>query len=517
MVKIVSTTDVSNDDEMKSIYYEVPWKHQSGTKLKPLDDGHLPETFRHDESSCSQIVVQDDEYRRDFLSIFPDVLSSHLTDEIYRMTINNTEGRSWGTYVTVEEAQEYFKQMKDGETFEESLRFLKTSLREEQYRHLLAKAAVHHFLLEKANLAIDSLSNDLSQNKIHGVAVWALSSHINDEVQYHIDYAELVRYEHNIIYPPLYAGTVQCSPLNVNDRIDQTEQNGGSMVGGDFAVNIQGLEHYEKHGYKGKKSQDPFAGFKPESSHQYSTSFQTSSSSKPFDMYNHFYTNQMVSANNKTTDDFWIAIPYRYNQGILHKGEYPHLSTLIKKMSPPNIHQRVIMGLNVFGFDVGPLVQKAPEHSATFQKKVKRMQALSRSSQISQQIYCQDGQNDSTAYGMNLHQLRKNKTLTKLLVLAKREKVKQAYENEKRQTLVQLKEIISKEKQVTVADLMKRLSRFNHNDTPREVDVLVYIHNWIQAKELETHGISIQCTNEEKTGMFDDHGMILPSCILAMN
>ena len=76
---------------------------------------------------------------------------------------------------------------------------------------------------------------------IVGTAVWCLCSDETDSVQYHIDYAELYRYETNVIYPPLYAGTCQVAPLSGDE----------DMVGGDFQANVQGIEHYRHFGYKG--------------------------------------------------------------------------------------------------------------------------------------------------------------------------------------------------------------------------------------------------------------------------
>ena len=72
-------------------------------------------------------------------------------------------------------------------------------------------------------------------------AVWCLSSTLSNEVEYHIDYAELYRYETNIVQPPLYAGTLHLSPFT----------SAADMVGGDFCVNTQGLSNYIKLGYKG--------------------------------------------------------------------------------------------------------------------------------------------------------------------------------------------------------------------------------------------------------------------------
>lgn len=73
-----------------------------------------------------------------------------------------------------------------------------------------------------------------------GVVVWCLTSSTNNNVQYHMDYAELFRYETNQIHPPLYGGIVQLSPFE-----------SGEMEGGDFMLNTDGINHYRKFGYKG--------------------------------------------------------------------------------------------------------------------------------------------------------------------------------------------------------------------------------------------------------------------------
>jgi len=67
------------------------------------------------------------------------------------------------------------------------------------------------------------------------------------------------------------------------------------------------------------------------------------------------------------------------------------------------------VGFNVFGHDIGPAVQRAPEHSDTFRRKVQLQRAL--------------GSNRS----VSMERVRNNKALTKLLVLAKREKIKHEY------------------------------------------------------------------------------------------
>jgi hypothetical protein len=61
------------------------------------------------------------------------------------------------------------------------------------------------------------------------------------------------RYETNVIYPPLYAGTCHLSPLNVCNEIDgESTLSSGIMEGGDFQANTGGLKHYQKFGYKGE-------------------------------------------------------------------------------------------------------------------------------------------------------------------------------------------------------------------------------------------------------------------------
>jgi hypothetical protein len=62
------------------------------------------------------------------------------------------------------------------------------------------------------------MEEDLLHNRIHDVGVWALSApKEQSHVEYHVDYAELVRYETNLIYPPLYGGTLYGSRLVERD------------------------------------------------------------------------------------------------------------------------------------------------------------------------------------------------------------------------------------------------------------------------------------------------------------
>ena len=222
---------------------------------------------------------------------------------------------------------------------------------------------------------------------VHGVGVWALSSDTHSSVPYHMDYAEFIRYEHNIIVPPLFAGTLHCTPPP------------HSVVGGEFAINRKGWDHYDRYGYKGlKHGNDKMTGWsRPRNSGNKHTEINCDSESG------------------------WITIPYKFNQGTLFTGNLPHLSgpvtgfkEEIKKCSI-NDTKRVILGFNVFSNDVGHLVQKVPEHSDTFRQRVRLHQAMLSNASRKEVRDC----------GLTVASVPKNSTLRKMLILAKREKLKE--------------------------------------------------------------------------------------------
>jgi hypothetical protein len=110
---------------------------------------------------------------------------------------------------------------------------------EGNFEKAIALRAVKSLIVDRGSCL---LGRDIFDGIVHGTAVWCLSSTAKDEVRYHIDYGELHRYETNIIYPPLYAGTCHLSPLSTIEDID----------GGAFKANLNGVEHYRKFGYKCK-------------------------------------------------------------------------------------------------------------------------------------------------------------------------------------------------------------------------------------------------------------------------
>lgn len=162
------------------------------------------------------------------------------------------------------------------------------------------------------------------------------------------------RYETNIIYPPLYAGTCHVSPIHGSN----------DMIGGSFCANIGGIDHYRRFGYKGKTL------------HTYRHHHHC---------YHYYhYHNHMQSGKLCNPEDFkddlnnnsdWITIPYKRNRGILHDGNYPHLSTAIEYIRPE--YKRVIIGFNCFTKELSECNIRAPEHSDAFNRTIKLYQMMS--------------------------------------------------------------------------------------------------------------------------------------------
>ncbi len=70
----------------------------------------------------------------------------------------------------------------------------------------------------------------------------------------------------------------------------------------------------------------------------------------------------------------WITARYRRNRGIVHDGNFPHLSTPITHIKPGC--KRVILGFNCFSDAVGECCIRAPEHSDAFNRTIKLYQTM---------------------------------------------------------------------------------------------------------------------------------------------
>ena len=292
----MSNNDNSNNNDV--IYHDI-------------DDGHSP-----GGTKATQTLVENlNKYSSDFVSIYDNLLSPYWVNTIYEYAVS--KGRPWGIYISGEDALNNELLSKD---------LLKTdperAMALEAVRELIYNKGSHHLGTDK-------------NNRVHGTAVWCLASTESASVSYHIDYAELFRYETNSIHPPLYAGTCQLSPFNNSNSNDNS--NDRMMQGGDFMVNTSGLDHYRKFGYKGALQSE-----------------------------------QVLEDDLKHGD--WITIRYKENRGILHDGDFPHLSTPVKKV--PVGYKRVILGFNCFSSIVSECCIRAPEHSDAFNRTVKLYQAI---------------------------------------------------------------------------------------------------------------------------------------------
>jgi len=449
---------------------------------KEIKDDHAmaPRIVRYDHSHKLTSPQSTSSSPSSRVHIYDDVLHPNDTRMLYELTAHDEQrstpykklvGESpWGTYVTTKEALEWIEWKKGGgqqyiqqshtKTIDEYLvdwrqkmiHFLRwqkhrkgamyeqvvdiqefhNQLDDMDYiRHALAVEAVASFFIEliptlpgSVSFQANSSSSDQSTRtklfeatsfleQVHGVAVWALSSTAGQSVSYHIDYAELLRYEYNVTVPPLWAGTLQCSNLRNKVHTDNASVGENVMQGGEFCVNLRGLNHYAEHGYKGNLSGDANGGWK-----------------RP----------EEVNANDQSIkggvhmnhDDQWVTIPYSFNRGIVHRGDLPHLSAPITSISEQEYNidgssirtSRVIVGFNAFGHDVGALIAKAPEHSKPFRRKVRLYRSMINDSCASANGKPL-GNGTKVRGGMDLSQIRQNKGLMKLLVLAKREKVKE--------------------------------------------------------------------------------------------
>jgi hypothetical protein len=122
---------------------------------------------------------------------------------------------------------------------------------------------------------------------------------------------------------------------------------------------------------------------------------------------------------------------------------------------------RVIVGFNVFSHDIGPMVQQAPEDSDASRRQVQVQRQV-------QQLLTQKP-------NIDLQTIQNNKPLSKLLVLAKRERIKQRF----RAARAELQERLPFLLPATVQELMDTLSSTDTGYWPGPVDVQVYLHHQV--------------------------------------
>lgn len=259
------------------------------------NDGFVPSGGGNGDNT--KLVRYRDKAAKSFLCVYDDV----LTEEVRELIYSSGGAKPWGVYVPLASI--------DVTSAEDDIR----AAREGAQLALARIATREIFCCRAAGI----VGTDL-HHRAHGVAVWCLASGPGASVEYHIDYAELHRYETNEIVPPIFAATYHATKA--------------SLEGGDFFVNTRGLDHYMERGYKA--AVDP-------------------------------------------SDRGWVKVPYCANRAIVHDGEYPHYSSRIDTISPGD-SKRVILGFNVFSSRVKHVNERAPEHSPQFNNTVKLYQAAAK-------------------------------------------------------------------------------------------------------------------------------------------
>lgn len=168
-------------------------------------------------------------------------------------------------------------------------------------------------------------------DRLHGFSLWSVQGGVGQMTEYHVDYAEIYRRETGIIRPPLHAITLQLSPVDPED-----------IEGGTFGAHVGGIEHYAQHGYKCRLA-PPQGGY---------------------------------PTPDWCTDAGWRHAPYAFNQATVSAGDLPHASSRVVKW-PVHI-PRVVIGINTFGPEEGPVEARLPLHSAAFRRalKLQRLEAV---------------------------------------------------------------------------------------------------------------------------------------------
>jgi len=444
-------------------------------QVRDFEDGHIPENFvQYNDTTTATWrttttptcnpdtttkLVEYPSFTQDrvpAVHVIDQALPLELVNALYDLTVA-ADKPAWGTYVTMEQVAQAYQQNdkpmlnKDRDTLAAAAasHFFQSAVTVSSPRDCTTKEAskIQTYIPEVITGSAGDTDpkkfpfwtlND-SATKAHGVAIWALASSETNQVSYHLDYAEQIRYEHNIIVPPILAGTLHCT---------QAELEGGA-----FMCCLDGLSHYQRYGYKGVKQSQDLPD--PQSD--------------------------------------WVTIPYKYNRMILASGHLPHLSTPIQSITLPKnsnsnddtstpLKKRVILGFNVFGRDYGPMVQQAPEHSDIFRRKVKMQRLLLRQSQGSSKNG--SAGNTNAQQSVSLATISNNKGLSKLLVLAKREKVKQELilaQQKLDQALEQKLLSTPGNDGISVQALMEEFGNADGSTWPSKTDVLVHLDHWISS------------------------------------
>jgi len=156
------------------------------------------------------------------MTVMQGAVDPALALEAYEFTA--ALGQPWGTYLTSQ-----------GESAPGELALQRIGA-EPEVESLAARLLASFWRRGAAELCGADLED------VHGFSVWAVVGDVGFKTAYHLDYGEVFRHRTNVIRPPLHAATLQVSPVPP-----------GSFAGGCFGAHLDGLEHYEKHGYKNRR------------------------------------------------------------------------------------------------------------------------------------------------------------------------------------------------------------------------------------------------------------------------
>ena len=352
------------------------------------------------------------------VTVIDDALSAQTADAIYTNAItstntndegnsssNNNSNKVWGEYIKLDDVDDILKR-NTSENNDPTTSTTSERQHQHHYRTYLAAKAVKELFLTPNSGFYNKIDDELqatnrTYRNIHGISVWMICSSINDTVQYHIDYAEMFRYQTNIIYPPMYGSTLQVSPVvasnavvsNNNDTSTRTttptnkHHHTMKMNGGNFYVNTNGLDHYSKHKYKCSLDTLDLDLQQMEA-----TNTNADGDTDEYDddalagIKNEEEKNVDQVHRNTSTNNGWRKVQYKYNRATLCDGTLPHFSSPVTSIestessisSSSRRHKRVIVGFNICNCEIGPLVEQYPEHSSKFNNYVKIYQATNK-------------------------------------------------------------------------------------------------------------------------------------------
>jgi hypothetical protein len=213
------------------------------------DDGFIPSGCNG--KKCKMVTIDDQKRSQrqsasfdtksddGFVAVIDNAITTKTANDIYNNAIQNKNNQSvWGEYIKLSDIDNtiLLQGGEGGETEDVVDDQHRQRQRQLQRRRFLAASAVKELFFNNKqvyNLLKDDLTStttsttsnnntdtntntDIRKDKdegtkesdkdnedVHGISVWVIVSNVNDSVQYHIDYAEMFRYQTNIIYPPM--------------------------------------------------------------------------------------------------------------------------------------------------------------------------------------------------------------------------------------------------------------------------------------------------------------------------